>query len=159
MKNYELLYIVSNQYTEDEKEQIKKKINATIEKYGGAIGYEEFLGKKKLAYPIKKILHGYYQAAEFALADETKGETKLAQINNELRLDKEIIRAQIIIKPPMTAAEIKRKKDRAFQDRTHPAGERIIYAKEKKKTEEAVKIKTKNLDEKLAEILKDDNIL
>lgn len=155
MKNYELLYIVSNQYTEEEKEQIKKKINATIEKYGGAIGYEEFLGKKKMAYPIKKILHGYYQAAEFALADETK----LAQINNELRLDKEIIRAQIIIKPQMTAAEIKRKKDRAFQDRTYPAGERIIYAKEKKKAKEAVKIKIKNLDEKLAEILKDDNII
>ena len=52
MKNYELLYIVSNQYTEDELKTIKDKVNTLLQKYGGVLGFTEFLGKKKLAYPI-----------------------------------------------------------------------------------------------------------
>jgi len=67
MKNYELLYIVSNQYTEDELKTIKDKVNTLLQKYGGVLGFTEFLGKKKLAYPIDKVNHGYYVVAEFEL--------------------------------------------------------------------------------------------
>lgn len=175
MQNYELLYIVSNQYTEDELTAIKQKVNAIIAKNGGVIGYEDFMGKKKLAYPIQKALHGYYQVAEFELEDTAN----LAVINNELKLDKEVVRAQMIAKPKITPAEIKRKKEREARgdqdeertdhndrdDRTdrRERSHRIERVErpvriEKKVSESESKIKTKNLDEKIDEILKEDVI-
>ena len=47
IKNYELFYLVSNQYTEDELKTIKEKVNSILKKYGGQLGYRESLGKKK----------------------------------------------------------------------------------------------------------------
>ena len=106
MKNYELLYIISNQYTEDEAKSIKEKIDGVIKSHGGVIGYENLMGKRKLAYPIDKIAHGYYTLTEFELEDGTK----LKEINDFLRLDKEILRAQVIAKKKITPEEIERQK-------------------------------------------------
>ena len=153
MKNYELLYIVSNQYTEDELQTIKEKVNSILQKYGGVLGFSEFLGKKKLAYPIDKINHGYYVVAEFELEDPTM----VKSINNDLKLDKEVLRAQIITKPKITPEEIerqKRQRARAAEDAKSKTEEkRVVKPKEVKKKE------MKNLDDKLAEILSDDTII
>lgn len=153
MKNYELLYIVSNQYTEDELKTIKEKINALLQKYGAVLGFGEFLGKKKLAYPINKINHGYYVVAEFELEDPTV----VKAISNDLKLDKEVLRAQIISKPKITQAEIERQK----RQRAKAAEEAKPKTEEKKvvKPKESKKMEMKNLDEKLDEILRDDAII
>lgn len=149
MKNYELLYIVSNQYTEEELPAIREKVNELIVKRGGVVGYQENLGKRKLAYPIKKVAHGYYVITEFELEEGKNLET----INTDLRLDKEIVRAQIVVKPKITAQEIEKMKQRAEAVQVEPEEAKT------KPTAAAKKAKTKNLDEKLDEILKDDNIL
>lgn len=153
MKNYELLYIVSNQYTEDELKLVKDKINALLQKYSGNLGFSEFLGKKKLAYPINKINHGYYVVVEFELEDPTV----VKSINNDLKLDKEILRAQIISKPKITPAEIERQK----RQRARAAEESKPKTEEKKvvKPKEFKKKEMKNLDDKLDEILRDDAII
>ena len=155
MQNYELLYIVSNQYTEDELTPIRGKVDSLLVKYGGQIGFQEFLGKKKLAYPISKINHGYYVVTEFELAEGSN----IKAIANDLKLDKEILRAQIIAKPKITEAEIRRQEKqraRASEEaklKTEEA-ERPAYHKK-----EVKKVEMKNLDEKLEEILKDDVIM
>lgn len=153
MKNYELLYIVSNQYTEDELKTIKDKVNSLLQKYGGVLGFSEFLGKKKLAYPIDKVNHGYYVVAEFELEDPTL----IGTINNDFRLDKEILRFQIITKPKITPEEIERQK----RQRARAAEETKPYADEKKtsKPKEVKQVNMKNLDDKLDEILSDDAII
>ena len=58
--HYELLYIVSNKYSEEELEPIKNKVNKIIEENGGKITFSEDWGKKKLCYPIKHFSYGYY---------------------------------------------------------------------------------------------------
>ncbi|MDO8668730.1 MAG: 30S ribosomal protein S6 [Candidatus Buchananbacteria bacterium] len=153
MKNYELLYIVSNQYTEDELKTVKGKIDSILQKYGGVLGFSESLGKKKLAYPISKINHGYYVVSEFELEDPTT----VKAISNDLKLDKEILRAQIISKPKITQAEIERQK----KQRARAAEEAKPKAEEKKtvKPKEVKKMEMKNLDDKLDEILRDDAII
>ena len=175
MKNYELLYIVSNQFTDDEAKTVSQKVNTQVEKYGGKIGYEDNMGKKKLAYPINKALHGYYFCAEF----ETEQPEKIKDLTNDLRLDKEILRAQIIVKPKITAEEIEQKKNRVDQildeldSKSSPAAPvREVREKREEKNEQlnppaggeekktsAKPAKTKNLDEKLDELLQDDTIV
>jgi len=153
-KNYELLYIVSNQYTENELKEIKDKVDALLAKNGAVLGYQEFLGKKKLAYPINKVAHGYYVMVEFELADVAA----INIINNVLRLDKQILRAQIISKKKITEEEISRQKREAQEERGELAKEKIAEEKPVKKTE-IKKAIFKNLDEKLDEILKTDDLV
>ena len=163
MKNYELLYIVSSQFTDNEVPAVKEKVNALLQKNGAVIGYEEFIGKRKLAYPIKKSLHGYYIAAEFELEDGSK----IKELNETLKLDKDVLRAQIIAKAKITQAEIERKKRHA-EEPSEVSGEApaeksspIEPMEEEKKTAKTPdkKIKMKDLDEKLDEILQDNNLL
>ncbi len=146
MKNYELLYIVSNQYTEEEAKKIQDKVNEMVKSNGGVLGYEESYGRKKLAYPINHIAHGYYFLAEFELEDGTK----IKEINENLRLDKEILRAQIIRKDKKTNPE---KKARALKE------EREEKPEVKKEKIVKEKVITKNLDDKLEEILKTDDLV
>lgn len=164
MKNYELLYIISNQYTEDEAKGIKEKIDGVIKSHDGVIGYENSMGKRKLAYPIDKIAHGYYILTEFELEDGTK----LKEINNFLKLDKEILRAQVIAKKKITPEEIEQQKkqeaefkeietkdDRSERPNRSPRKEDRPPVKEKVEK----KIEAKPLDEKLNEILSGDDIV
>jgi small subunit ribosomal protein S6 len=157
MTNYELLYIVSNQYTEKELPKIQEKVEAIVKKYGGVIGKTDLIGKRKLAYPINKVQHGYYVVAEFELGD---GEN-LKTITNDLKLDKEVLRAQIIIRPKNIEDKNKKRKKRTgepttikeeeevtTEEETKPAETQVPEKKEEKKT-------TKDLDQKLEEILGD----
>lgn len=158
MHNYELLYIVPNQYTDEEAKKIKEKIDQMIKSFDGVISHEEDLGKKKLAYPIKQVAHGYYFLTEFELEDGRK----LKEINNFLRLDKEILRAQIITKKKLTEEEIEKNKKRAeakakFEARTEKTETKSVRTSEAKN--ETKKVDIKNLDEKLEEILKTDDLV
>ncbi len=156
MTNYELLYIVPNQYTDDEAKKIEEKINTFLQKQDAILGFKEFLGKKKLAYPINKIAHGYYIVVEFELEDETK----VSKISNELRLDKEILRAQIIKKHKITPQEIARQKKQREEVKDgdkERSEERPAPRVEKNEKDKRVSIE--NLDEKLNEILNDDSVL
>lgn len=141
MTNYELLYIVSNQYTENEVEKIILKINDLIEKAGAQIGYHKNLGKKKLAYPIKKVMHGYYILTQFELDDKAQ----INNINNAINLDKEIVRGLISIADKYEAKKSQQKK------------EQIKTTKPEKSKEEQKE--NKELNDKLEEILHDDNII
>jgi len=153
MQNYELLYIVSSQFTDDELKPIREEVVKIVEKHGGQIGKDEFLGKKKLAYPINKVIHGYYAMMEFELEDPST----LKEINAELKLYKKVLRAQIIIKAK--GAEEKNKRKRRETDR--PTAEEIkeVTAPEVPAPSRPKPERTKDLDEKLEEILKDDDIV
>ena len=166
MKNYELFYIVPNQYTEDEAKKIQEKVDNLLKKFGAVIGFQEFLGKRKLAYPINKVAHGYYIVTEFELEEGAN----MIKIDTELRLDKEILRAQIIQKHKITEKEIARQKKQRSEasrleginpeERTHSHSH--VHAKpapiEKVEKKEKEKVGIEKLDEKLDEMLKDDNI-
>jgi small subunit ribosomal protein S6 len=153
MNNYELLYIVANQYTEEEAKNIQSKVNSMIEKIGGVLGYQENMGKKKLAYPINHVAHGYYFLAEFELEDGTK----LKDISENLRLDKEILRAQIVTKKEKTT-EAELKKQKALREK-NSTEEKETATPTTEKPERTKKADMKDLDEKLDEILKTDDLV
>ena len=69
MNNYELMYIIPSQSTDEEKEAQIAQVNGMIEKDGGKIESVERIGNRKLAYEIQKKREGFYVLVNFT-ADE-----------------------------------------------------------------------------------------
>jgi len=147
--HYELLYIVSNKYSEDELKPIIAKVNKLVEDNDGKITHQEEWGKKKFAYPIQHFNYGYYNLLEF----ESDGE-KLKKINKELRIDSDILRFQIVAKKIKTEEEIKQAK-RISEKIAVKSQEKEKLEKERTKG----KVNLKDLDEKLDKILETDDLL
>jgi len=162
--HYELLYIISNKYTEEEVGPIAEKIEKIIGENGGEINYKENWGKKKLAYPIKHFNHGYYLLLEFDL----KG-NGVNDANRELKMMDEVLRHQIIARKKRSPEEIeadikieaKQREHSNRKDQNEPEEEvKKEEAKEKEETKkEEEKVDLKKLDEKLDKILDTDDLL
>lgn len=65
MNNYELMYIIPSQSTDEDKEAQIALVNSMIEKDGGKIESVERIGNKKLAYEIQKKREGFYVLVNF----------------------------------------------------------------------------------------------
>lgn len=105
LPHYELLYIISNKYTENELAPIAEKVNNLITKAKGEITYSEEWGKKKLAYSINHFNHGYYFLVEFDLPG-----SELKDVDTEIKHMTEVLRHQIVKKTKRTLEEIENEK-------------------------------------------------
>jgi small subunit ribosomal protein S6 len=179
--HYELLFVVPNKFTIDELKPVIKKISDIITDNGGKITYSEEWGNKKLAYPIKHFTHGYYNLFEFDASSE-----KVAQINNIIKMDSDIIRHLIISKPSRTLEEIKeekkaeterreaskiekgaklekRKVGKKTKKKDEPSKNKVVSEKEvaaeKKQKKDDKKMNLEDLDEKLDKILETNDLL
>lgn len=65
MPRYELCYILSAQVSDDQVPAVTEQIKKFVVDFGGTDINEQQLGKKKLAYPIKKTRNGFYVATQF----------------------------------------------------------------------------------------------
>lgn len=151
---YELLYIVSGQITDDEADQVKDKVSKIIEKTGVKITRNENLGKLKLAYPIKHVRHGFYILVEFG------GEAgAIRQIERELRLIPEVLRQQAIklsVKSPAQEGEAKKEIKMISYEAPEREGDKPKVKREKPKPAPTKKVNLDELDKKLDEILESD---
>jgi small subunit ribosomal protein S6 len=155
IQRYEIVYLISNKFAENELEPITSAVTKLITDNGGVIITEENWGKKKLAYQIKQFFHAYYILVEFDLAKE-----KLAKLENYLRLNEDLIRYLVVQKRIKSAEEIANEKrvaqkmaeEQAKQNEEITAPHKApaeIKAKEEKK------VSMEELDEKLNKILDD----
>lgn len=151
--HYELLYLVSNKFTEDEVKPIVEKVNSAISNSGGVITLSEDMGKKKLAYPIKGFRYGYYNLVEFDMQG-----INLMNFDHALRMMNEILRHQIVIKTVKTAEQIERGRKIAEKIAAKNAQEEK-QAKEKAKETDKDKVELKDLDEKLDKILETSDLI
>lgn len=159
--HYELLYMISNQYTEDEVKPMVKKVKKIIEDAEGKITYSEEWGKKKLAYPINHFNHAYYFLEEFDLEGNS-----MAKLNNTLKLSSEVMRYQIVRRPFRSVEEIKVEKAKQQEKAQQKLEEKKAEIKEEKLTSQTIKkeeakkkVDLKDLDEKLDKILDTDDLL
>ena len=164
--HYELLYLISNKYSEEEIKPIAEKVNSLITNNQGKITQSVSLGKKRLAYPIKGFRFGYYNLVEFAMPG-----VSLINVGRALRLTSEILRQQVVSKELKTeeqiiqdrkiaekiaARNIKEEelaKEKTSARRAAPAADSAVKAADKDKVD------LKDLDEKLDKILETDNLL
>jgi small subunit ribosomal protein S6 len=152
--NYELLYIIPAQFTDDETEQKKAMVTALIDKAGVKITRNDNLGKFKLAYPIGQVRHGFYILVEF------NGETGAIQIiEREIRLLADVLRHQIIRLPERSEAKGgKAKKEIKMVSYEAPGQdeEKPSPRREQPKKPAPKKVNLEELDKKLDEILESD---
>jgi small subunit ribosomal protein S6 len=155
--HYELLYIISNKFSENELEPIVSKIAQLIAEGEGKITYDEDWGKRRLAYPIKTFTHGYYRLVEFDLTA-----VNLSRIERNLRMMPELIRHQIIKKetkhanqPSAVLKEQQQPQPVVEMTTAKPIKAEVVKPKSKAKE----KADLKELDEKLEKILENTDII
>ena len=60
MNKYELMYIISNTATDEQREALIEKYKSFVESKGGVVTGVDKLGMKKFAYPINYKNEGFY---------------------------------------------------------------------------------------------------
>lgn len=65
MPKYELMYILASTVSDDQVPTVSEGIKKIVADFGGTNIVEEQLGKKKLAYPVKKTRNGFYVVLDF----------------------------------------------------------------------------------------------
>jgi len=77
---YEVMYILDARLDEEAQKAINTRVSETIAKVGGSIEKSENLGRKRLAYPIKKRTDGIYMLTHFA--GESRALKELTRVMN-----------------------------------------------------------------------------
>lgn len=155
--HYEMLYIISNKFAENEVEAVKEKVEKFISDKAGEVTFRHWWGKKKMTYQINGFAYGYYMLIEFDLPAE-----KLAALDREMRLSTEVIRHMITKRRKRTAEEIKaeedsQKKIAAVRQAKEEKEQAVVEEKKAKAKEE--KVDLVDLDEKLDKILETGDLL
>jgi len=93
MKQYELLYVIPATYAENELQPVMDGVTKELTKLEAKITRNDMVGKLKIAYPIKKVRHGYYVIVDMELEPG-----KIASLDRALRLHSDVIRHQLVMK-------------------------------------------------------------
>ena len=93
LRDYELAVIISPEVEDEKLEAVIENISQFITQKGGAISGVDRQGKRKLAYPIKSFMEGYYVLAQFKMKP-TLGK----ELEAKLQISEEVLR-HLLIKP------------------------------------------------------------
>ena len=90
MNKYEIMFILKSNDEEAIKTQVSE-LKAIITDMKGEIVNEKEMGNRKLAYPIKKELNGYYYVINVNANNEA-----IAEFDRKARISENVIRHLII---------------------------------------------------------------
>ena len=91
MRNYEIMFILSTQLSDDEKKAGVTLVEETLTKAGAVELKTEIWGDRKLAYPIKKKENGYYVLTLFQIDG-----TRLPEVEAKLNISELILKYMIV---------------------------------------------------------------
>ena len=91
MNKYEIMFIVKATMESADVEKSAETYKNLIETLKGKVVEAKELGEKKLAYPIKKELNGYYYVMQVEANKEA-----IQEFDRKIRLDETILRHLII---------------------------------------------------------------
>lgn len=160
MPQYELMYLLGAAVADEQVPQISQSILKFAEDFGATEIKESQLGKKKLAYPIKKTRNGHYVVVNFTMDGQSINafDAKIRTQNQSIiryiivnldehlaRMAKDkVVQAKIIRRPPPEAVALG----------TAPV--RKTPAPAKKPAAPLVEINQEELDKKIEQALSED---
>ena len=92
MKNYEIMFIVRPDVTEDVVKSTVKTLEKVLTDGKAKITLSKELGQKELAYEIKKFKSGYY----FLYNIEANDDAAIKEFDRVARIDENVVRHLII---------------------------------------------------------------
>ncbi|OGE74457.1 MAG: 30S ribosomal protein S6 [Candidatus Doudnabacteria bacterium RIFCSPLOWO2_02_FULL_42_9] len=146
MPKYELMYILSSAVTDNDVPTIAAEVDKFITDNGGSLLSQEMMGKKKLAYPIKKTRNGFYVLESFNLDGR-----KLQDLDNKLRSLEHIIRYMTV---NVEDQELRAAKDRKVQEKMRASRKPVKVA-----VPEEFKLSETELDAKLEQALESEDLV
>lgn len=93
MNKYEILYIIDNDVSEEDKAALVDRFSDLVVKLGGTVDGIDKWGTRKYAYPINDKNEGYYVLMNF-----TAGASAPAEIDRQMKITDAIVRQMIIRK-------------------------------------------------------------
>jgi len=87
LTEYETIYILKPDLTEDAVKGVSEKVNGIVTQYKGTLLDEDDWGKKKLAYPIARNSRGHYVRFHYAGPADL-----VAELERQLRYDDNLLR-------------------------------------------------------------------
>ena len=87
INNYELMWILSSEDTEESKEDVVSSIKNNISSSGGEISEFENYGKRKLAYELSGNKEGNYYLSRFSMDT-----MKINELNDKLNKENKVLR-------------------------------------------------------------------
>ena len=90
MNKYEIMFILKSNEEEAIKNQVSE-LKAIITDMNGKIENEKEMGNRKLAYPIKKELNGYYYVINVEANNEA-----IQEFDRKSRISENVLRHMII---------------------------------------------------------------
>ena len=91
LQEYELVYILNPEMTDEAIDTRVNGISEFITAREGVIGTVDKWGKKKLSYPIKHFLEGNYVLAKFKLSP-----SKSKELEANLRISEDVVRHLLV---------------------------------------------------------------
>lgn len=91
MNKYEMMFIVKATMESDQVKVTAENMKKVVSELGGNVVEFKELGEKKLAYPIKKELNGYYFVMQFEASKEAE-----AELRRKAGLDENVLRHLIV---------------------------------------------------------------
>jgi small subunit ribosomal protein S6 len=91
LRNYEFVYIISPEVEEEDLERVTEKVSQMIADAGGQVLRLDPMGRRRLAYPIRKFREGHYVLAQIELEPGAISEFKA-----RLGLTEEVIRHLLV---------------------------------------------------------------
>ncbi|MDD5363030.1 MAG: 30S ribosomal protein S6 [Ignavibacteria bacterium] len=102
-RNYEIYIIVDGNFDDPTIEGISAKYENFMKKNGAEILNIDKIGRRRLAYPIKKKVNGYYTCFEILAPTDVVG-----KLEKNFRIDENILRHLAI---QLSPADLKEKQD------------------------------------------------
>lgn len=100
MNDYELIYILQPDLDDEALLAQNERIQQVITANGGEVISSELMGRRTLAYPIKRRTEGYYMLLKTSLS-----QTAMTELERTLRLAEDVLRHMLIRLEEQPAAE------------------------------------------------------
>lgn len=91
MNKYEMMFIVKATMESDQVKKTAENMKKVVEACKGKVSEYKELGEKKLAYPIKKEINGYYFVMQIEASKEA-----VAELGRKAGLDENVLRHLIV---------------------------------------------------------------
>ena len=91
LRDYELTIVIAPETSEEQLEASVESISRYVTDRGGSVSDVQRWGKRKLAYPIKHFIEGYYILFQFKMKPQDGRE-----LENNLRISEEVLRHLLI---------------------------------------------------------------